>query len=195
MPTPGPGRNRVPRWRMSTMPGTTSSPSERFAPRRFAWLSRPFRVLPAPFLCAISVLLRLRPGIVGEEIPIDMSPPLSLRDPEPRPLRPRPGYDVFDHQSSQVLAVALHPAVAHLRLVLEQDDVGGSWVGGDSCSHHCAGDCRLTDDALSFFSADQQYPLQLNRLANLGRKSIDLDDFARRDLILSPAGFDDRVHG
>src|SRR5713226_140308 len=67
MPTLFPGRNRVPRCRTSTEPDSTASPPKRFTPRRLDWLSRPLRVLPAPFLCAILGLLFgvLRNAILG----------------------------------------------------------------------------------------------------------------------------------
>src|SRR5512134_2333112 len=35
-------------------PAVTCCPPKRFTPRRLLWLSRPFRELPTPFLCAIS---------------------------------------------------------------------------------------------------------------------------------------------
>src|SRR5260221_10040675 len=52
-PTLTPGENRVPRCRTRMLPAVTFSPPNRFTPRRCALLSRPFRELPPPFLCAI----------------------------------------------------------------------------------------------------------------------------------------------
>ena len=52
-PVPGPGRNRVPRWRTMIMPALTSWPAKIFTPRYFGFESRPFRDEPRPFLCAI----------------------------------------------------------------------------------------------------------------------------------------------
>ncbi len=50
MPTPAPGRNRVPRWRTMIMPAFTFCPAKILTPRRFAFESRPFREEPRPFL-------------------------------------------------------------------------------------------------------------------------------------------------
>src|SRR5688572_25530743 len=55
MPTPAPGRKRVPRWRTMISPPVTVWPAKTFTPRRFAFESRPLRLEPRPFLCAISL--------------------------------------------------------------------------------------------------------------------------------------------
>src|SRR5687768_13766962 len=57
MPTPAPGLKRVPRWRTMISPPVTFWPANTFTPRRFASESRPLRLDPNPFLCAISVFL------------------------------------------------------------------------------------------------------------------------------------------
>src|SRR4051812_36280103 len=57
MPTPSPGLNRVPRWRTMISPPVTVSPAKTFTPRRLAFESRPLRLEPRPFLCAMSVAL------------------------------------------------------------------------------------------------------------------------------------------
>src|SRR3954471_14559829 len=54
MPVPGPGLNRVPRWRTMISPPVTCWPANTFTPRRLAFESRPLRDEPRPFLCAIS---------------------------------------------------------------------------------------------------------------------------------------------
>src|SRR3954453_13393716 len=54
MPAPSPGRKRVPRWRTMISPPVTTWPAKIFTPRRFAFESRPLRLEPRPFLCAIS---------------------------------------------------------------------------------------------------------------------------------------------
>src|SRR5918994_1562522 len=53
-PTFTPGRICVPRWRTIMLPASTYSPPKRFTPSRLEWESRPFRVLPPAFLCAMS---------------------------------------------------------------------------------------------------------------------------------------------
>src|SRR6266545_2964549 len=62
LPTPTfwPGRRRVPRWRTRTVPASTCEPANSFTPSRCPAESRPLRVEPAPFLCAISLCLDLR---------------------------------------------------------------------------------------------------------------------------------------
>src|SRR3954471_10780782 len=54
MPTPSPGLKRVPRWRTMISPPVTLCPAKIFTPRRLALESRPLRLEPRPFLCAIS---------------------------------------------------------------------------------------------------------------------------------------------
>src|ERR1700744_1590455 len=54
-PTPTPGWNLVPRWRIRISPALTFSPPNRFTPSRCAFESRPLRELEAPFLCAMSL--------------------------------------------------------------------------------------------------------------------------------------------
>src|SRR4051794_723165 len=54
MPTPRPGLNLVPRWRTMISPPVTAWPANTFTPRRLAFESRPLRLEPSPFLCAIS---------------------------------------------------------------------------------------------------------------------------------------------
>src|SRR4051812_41247457 len=54
MPAPSPALKRVPRWRTMISPPVTVCPANTFTPRRFALESRPLRLEPRPFLCAIS---------------------------------------------------------------------------------------------------------------------------------------------
>src|SRR5438445_13330424 len=59
-PTLFPGRTFVPRWRTMMAPAWTRAPAYSLTPSRCPALSRPLRVEPAPFLCAISLRLDLR---------------------------------------------------------------------------------------------------------------------------------------
>ena len=59
-PTPSPGRKRVPRWRTMISPPVTFWPAKTFTPSMFGFDSRPFRLEPSPFLCAISLLFSSR---------------------------------------------------------------------------------------------------------------------------------------
>src|SRR5438876_8937030 len=54
VPTFRPGLNFVPRWRTRMLPAVTNSPPNAFTPSRLLTLSRPLRVLPCPFLCAMA---------------------------------------------------------------------------------------------------------------------------------------------
>src|SRR5471030_3214296 len=53
MPTPGPGLKRVPRWRTMISPPLTLCPANTLTPRYLGLESRPLRLDPRPFLCAI----------------------------------------------------------------------------------------------------------------------------------------------
>src|SRR5437660_8887921 len=55
-PTLSPGFTRVPRCRTMMVPPGTSCPPNALNPSRCEFESRPFREVPCPFLCAISVL-------------------------------------------------------------------------------------------------------------------------------------------
>src|ERR1035438_4243177 len=59
MPTFSPARTLVPRWRTRMLPASTCSPPKRLTPRRLLWESRPLRVLPPAFLCAMGLLQNL----------------------------------------------------------------------------------------------------------------------------------------
>src|SRR5215813_8408206 len=63
MPTPVPGRKRVPRWRTRIIPALTSCPSNSLTPSRFDCESRPFFEEPSPFLCAIVFVLCFQRGV------------------------------------------------------------------------------------------------------------------------------------
>src|SRR6185503_14708918 len=53
MPTPVPGCQVVPRWRMMMLPATTFSPPKAFTPSRRPAVSRPLRDEPPAFLWAM----------------------------------------------------------------------------------------------------------------------------------------------
>src|SRR4030043_131635 len=97
---------RVPRWRTSIVPAFTACPANLFTPSRWLWLSRPFRLVAAPFLCAICFLLCLLAPCPlhrlynvfysGREYPIDV-------------------------QTSVKLAVTFLAAIAYLGFIFEDD--------------------------------------------------------------------------
>src|SRR3954470_3314017 len=100
MPTPSPGLKRVPRWRTMISPPVTVCPAKTFTPSRFALESRPLRLEPRPFLCAISALLLT-----------------DARDPDPRQLLTVTG-------AAAVAALGLELEHAQLRAALVADDLG-----------------------------------------------------------------------
>src|SRR5688572_4434019 len=61
-PTLVPGWNLVPRWRTMMEPALISSPPNAFTPSILGWESRPLRVEPPPFFCAMSAA----PGLEGD---------------------------------------------------------------------------------------------------------------------------------
>src|SRR3954466_14159030 len=99
MPTPSPGLKRVPRWRTMISPPVTCWPAKTFTPRRFALESRPLRLEPRPFLCAISALLLTDP-----------------RDPDPRQL-----LAVAGAAAVAALGLELEPAQLRAALVAYND--------------------------------------------------------------------------
>src|ERR687895_2321969 len=101
MPTPSPGLKRVPRWRTMISPPLTTWPANTFTPRRWALESRPLRLEPRPFLCAIGGLLFLLGARAG-----------------------RAGGDARDLDPGQLLAGAGAAPVALLGAVLEDADLG-----------------------------------------------------------------------
>src|ERR1043165_1147917 len=60
MPTFSPAWNLVPTWRTRIEPAVTASPANRFTPRILGSESRPLRVEPCPFLCAMTLCLDRR---------------------------------------------------------------------------------------------------------------------------------------
>src|SRR3954465_13946481 len=99
-PTFWPGWKWVPRWRTMISPALTAWPPYRLTPSRWELESRPFLVDAAPFLCAISVLLRAR-AVWGPS-----------------------GRDVGDLDLGVLLAVPLALLVAGLVLELLDHDLG-----------------------------------------------------------------------
>src|SRR4051812_30768706 len=75
MPTPSPGLKRVPRWRTMISPPDTVWPAKTFTPRRLALESRPLRLEPRPFLCA---MVRSAPDLgdadAGQFLPVTGAP-------------------------------------------------------------------------------------------------------------------------
>src|SRR5919202_6448737 len=99
MPAPSPGLKRVPRWRTMISPPVTVCPANTLTPSRFAFESRPLRLEPSPFLCAIR------------------SSAPDLRDADARQVLPVAGAPL-------VPALGLELEDAQLRAALVGDDLG-----------------------------------------------------------------------
>src|SRR4051812_28608503 len=69
-----PAWNLVPRWRTRMFPASTRSPPYFFTPRRWALESRPLRVDPPPFLCAIAA----SPSAEGDVVHAHLGEPLPV---------------------------------------------------------------------------------------------------------------------
>src|SRR5919106_1395689 len=78
MPAPSPGLNFVPRWRTMISPPVTVWPANTFTPRYFGLESRPLRLEPRPFLCAIASLLPdLRDSQPGQLLAVTRAAPVA----------------------------------------------------------------------------------------------------------------------
>src|ERR1035441_2171448 len=104
-------------------PALTCWPPKRLTPRRWAFESRPLRLDDAPFLCAISVLLRLsRCRCLGQRLRLGLGLGLRLG------LRLGFGANVGDPHLGIVLPVAETAPVAGLVPVMDHVDLGAGGV-------------------------------------------------------------------
>src|SRR5262245_57354872 len=89
---------RVPTCRTRMLPALASWPANIFTPRRWPWLSRPLRLLPCPFLCAMARRSRLDADHPhrGEHLTMAAVPAVVLA-----PL-------LFEHQDLLFLALLQH---------------------------------------------------------------------------------------
>src|SRR5437660_881316 len=166
MPAPGPGLKRVPRWRTMISPPVTTWPANSFTPRRCAAESRPLRLDPRPFLCAIRCLLARR-RLARQQ--------LHLLDLEPRQLR----------------AVPLGALVAALRLELEDPDLVAALVAGhDRLDLHLRELGRLEHRVV----ARDPERLERDRLSRLRGQAVDDERVTLLDAVLLSADSDDCVH-
>src|SRR5450759_741876 len=202
MPTPAPGLKRVPRWRTMISPPVTACPANVFTPRRWAFESRPLRLEPKPFLCAICLSLlvgfrgwradrlrRLR-GPLGR-----LGSPLGgpgARRFGGRPRRfPAPRGDLGDLDLRELLAVAGAPLVPALGLELEHAQLLSPHV-----RQHLRGDlhalqARGVEHGILGAVEDR---LERDVLALLHGQALDEQALAALDAVLLAAGLHDRVH-
>src|SRR5579884_840391 len=175
MPTLLPAKKRVPRCRTRIEPAVTRLPSYRLTPSRLAWLSRPLRELPTPFLCAILLL----------QTPCALAPHCHGRE--------KLGDDLLDDQAGELLPVAGLLAIARLRLHLEDDQLRPLDLPLDVGEHARALDDRGAD-ADARLVRDHEHAVEGDLRAGFARQLLDLDHIAGRDPVLFAARFHDCVH-
>src|SRR5580704_13092732 len=167
-------------------PAFTTWPPKRLTPRRWAFESRPLRLDDAPFLCAISVLLRLGglgacglgPGALGPASHSIGS--LGF------------GVDAGDPDLGVPLPVAQTPPVAGLVPVLDHVDLGACRVTDDVRRDLIAADLGgVADDAVAVY---YQQGRERNARADLTGQLVDGDDLVQHDLFLPAAAAHNRVH-
>src|SRR5690606_6067037 len=115
MPTPLPAWNSVPRWRTMMLPAVACWPPYSFTPSRLASESRPLRVEPPAFLCAMS----LSPQCLGR--------------------------DAGDFDFGVPLTVALTLHVVLTTTELDDTNLLATTMSADFCSHLGAINNRCTD--------------------------------------------------
>src|SRR5919198_2242628 len=170
MPAPSPGRNLVPRWRTMISPPVTTCPANTFTPRRLALESRPLRLDPRPFLCAIGRSLLLRAGRA-----------LGLAADRGHP------------DAGELLAVARTALVAALGLELEHAQLRAAQV-----AEHLGLDDHAVQIAaeLGIPVAGHEQRLEVDRRALVSGQALDEQGGALLDAVLLAAGLDDCVgHG
>src|SRR6476660_925967 len=112
-PTFWPGLNFVPRWRTMIVPPVTVWPPNAFTPRCWELESRPLRLEPCPFLCAMS--WNLLPGT--------------------SPLAGGRQLDLVDTDPVQMLPVAGGPAERRTLLLLEHPDLRAENLAHEGRGH------------------------------------------------------------
>src|SRR3954469_11581143 len=167
MPTPSPALKRVPRWRTMISPPVTVWPANTFTPRRCACESRPLRLEPRPFLCAICGFLLLRGGLAREHL------------------------DVRDLEHRLLGAVAGPALVAALRLELADPDLLAALVSAhDRLDLDLREAIRVEDGVVR---AEQQR-LEGDLRALVLRHAVDDELIALLDPVLLSAYSNDCVH-
>src|SRR6056297_1616184 len=151
------------------LPASTCSPPNFLTPSRLDSESRPLRVLPPAFLCAISHYLRgIRPSSAGG--------------------------DAGDLDLGEILPMALRPPVILATMELHDFHLARLPLGHDGGLHLAALEVRLADaDVVPV--ADQENPVELDTGAFLGVQLLDTQDSALADPVLFSACGDHGVHG
>src|ERR1700690_1602045 len=168
MPTFSPARTLVPRWRTRILPASTDSPPKRFTPRRLLWESRPLRVLPPAFLCAMRLLLLGRTAASG-------------------------GRNLGHAHLSEELAVGLLPQVVLAAAELDDHDLVTLGMPLDQRRDLAAGQQRRTKAHIRAVG-DHQHLVEFHGGTGLREQLFDAQHRTLLDPILFAARGDDRVH-
>src|SRR5436305_3602459 len=164
IPTLAPAWKRVPRCRTMMEPAGTVWPPNTFTPSILGWESRPFRVEPPPFFCAMVQI-----SLMGS------------------------GVDRTDFDLIEVLAMALpllimlataHLEDAHLVVPAVADHRG---LDDGACN-------QGSPDLQIGAATDSQHLVDRDLLADIRSNLFYLDLLACGNLVLLAAGFYDRVH-
>src|SRR5579859_302868 len=182
-------------------PALTTWPPKRLTPRRWALESRPLRLDDAPFLCAISVLLRLgaaalrgaglrRAGLGGARLGAGRLGGARLSGAGLGALEV--GADSGDPHLGVPLPVAEAAPVAGLVPVLDHVDLGTRRVTDDIRRDLVAADLSgVADHAVT---VNDQQGGQGDTRPGLAVQLVDGDDVIQRDLFLPAAAAHNRVH-
>src|ERR1017187_3004357 len=164
-------------------PALTCWPPKRLTPRRWAFESRPLRLDDAPFLCAISVLLRLsRCRCLGPRLRLGLRLGFGLGF----------GANVGDPHLGIVLPVAETAPVTGLVPVMDHVDLGASGVTDDVRRDQISTDLGgVADEPLTIHHPQGR---QRNAGAMLTGRLVNGEDIIKRDLFLPAAAAHNRVH-
>src|SRR6266403_2743081 len=149
------------------LPALATWPPYTFTPRRWPWLSRPLRLLPCPFLCAMLVLLARR-GV--------------------------PALDAGHAHDRELLTVPLAPAIVLAAFLLEDEDLLRLFLADDLADDATAVEERLPDFDAAAGGRQQDVGKDALR-ARLAGELLETDRLAGLDpVLLSPRSNDGVVH-
>jgi hypothetical protein len=159
------------------VPALTVCPANLLTPSLWLWLSRPLRLWAAPFLCAICCLLFLLAPRFLHRLYVLYSR----------------GEYLIDVQAGKKLAVAVLPAIAYLRFILENDYFLAFAVLLDRGHYSSPVDMRFTDrDIIAV--GNKQHFVQFNGAALIRFQTVDFYRLAFGYFILFATCFNYRVN-
>jgi hypothetical protein len=157
---------RVPRWRTRIVPALTVCPANRLTPSRWPLLSRPLRLVPPPFLCAIFLYLFF----------LTACPFWFVR------FHSRFQYS-FDTQSGVELTVSVLMAVAYFRLIFKDDYLIAFTVCLSFSQYPGTFNDRITDGYI-FAIGDKKYSIQFNGSTFIRTEAFNIQGLTLGNFIL-----------